>query len=274
MVEGNTKKAIPIFVSSTFTDLVEHRQAVQQTLARLEALVRGMEQFGSRPGKPRDECLAEVRKCRAYIGIFGLRYGSIDSESGMSLTHLEYLEAQRLGIPTLVYLLDEERHLVLPKFVDRGESGAKVAVLRQELLSRFTVGFFSSPDDLARQVAQDLPPLLLKLGFDVQPNILLQLVESLPRIDWLSDDRWLFLREKLGELAEGGIREPVLRCVVEYLLSFDRMTAAFVLAKGSSLDMREAIDLSRNIEKVLASVVSQGDTVILEENNAPENDAT
>jgi len=106
--------SLSIFVSSTYDDLKDQRAAVEQALHRLEALVRGMEYFGSRPGRPKDECLAEVRKCRAFIGIFGTRYGSIDPESGMSLTHLEYLEAQRLSIPTLVYLLDEERLRVRP----------------------------------------------------------------------------------------------------------------------------------------------------------------
>ena len=97
--EPNPARSLPIFVSSTYDDLRDHRVAVEQALHRLEALVRGMEFFGSRPGRPKDECLAEVRKCRAYVGIFGTRYGSVDPESGLSLTHLEFLEAQRLGIP-------------------------------------------------------------------------------------------------------------------------------------------------------------------------------
>lgn len=258
MSEEQRPPILPVFVSSTYDDLRDHRDAVRQALHRLETLVRGMESFGSRPGRPKDECLAEVRKCRVYIGIFGMRYGSIDPESGLSLTHLEFLEAQRLGIPALIYLLDEDRHPVFPRFVDRGDAGEKVAALRAELKRRFLVGFFTGPDDLARQVAQDLSSLLHKLGADVQPNILAQLVEALPRIDWLDEDRWRFIHGKLGSLAKRGIPMPVLRGAVEFLLAQDRLTSAYLLAMASDLDMRQAIDLSIEIEEVLTSVVDSG----------------
>ena len=258
MSADSVAKSLPIFVGSTYEDLRDHRAAVEQALHRLEALVRGMEYFGSRPGSPKEECLAEVRRCRAYIGIFGMRYGSVDPEAGLSLTHLEYLEAQRLSIPTLIYLLDEERHLVLPKFVDRGDGAEKLSSLKSELKRRFTVGFFTSADDLAPQVSQDLPVLLAKLGVDVQPNILAHLVEALPRIDWLSDDDWRFIRGKLGPLAERGVPEPVLRGAVEFLLSQDRLTASYLVAKASNLDIRQAITLSIDIEKILKSIIEDG----------------
>ena len=256
-VAQNTR-AIPIFVSSTFEDLRDHRTAVEHSLHRIEAVVRGMEFFGSRPGRPREECLAEVRKCRVYIGIFGTRYGSIDPQSQLSLTHLEYLEAQRIGIPTLIYLLDEERHPVLPRFVDRGELGAKLDSLRGELKRRHVVSFFESPADLARQVTQDLPGILQSLGVGVQSNILLQIVGDLPRIGWLTDERWTFLRGKLGDLAERGIPDPVLRGSAEYLLTGDRLSAAYLTAKGANFDLRQAIDHVVEIEKVIGAIVDNG----------------
>jgi hypothetical protein len=83
----------------------------------MEAVVRGMEYFGSRPETPKDECLRIVRGCRAYIGIFAIRYGSIDPETGKSFAQLEYEEAQRIGLPSLIYLIDEERQPILPSHV-------------------------------------------------------------------------------------------------------------------------------------------------------------
>ena len=56
--------SIPVFVGSTFTDLQPHRDAVREALHPLEAVVRGMEYFGSLPDTPKEECLRIVRGCR------------------------------------------------------------------------------------------------------------------------------------------------------------------------------------------------------------------
>lgn len=165
---GGPKQYVPIFVSSTHEDLKDYRTAVREALHRLEIIVRGMEYFGSKPGSPKDECLKAVKSCRVYIGIFAMRYGSIDKKTGKSITHLEYEEAQRLGLPTLIYLIDEENQPVLPKFVDIGENARKLADLKAELKQRLTVSFFTTPEDLAKRITQDLPPILQDIGVEIQ----------------------------------------------------------------------------------------------------------
>jgi len=165
---GAPKQYVPIFVSSTHQDLKDYRTAVREALHRLEIIVRGMEYFGSKPDSPKDECLKAVKSCRVYIGIFAMRYGSIDEETGKSITHLEYEEAQRLGLPTLIYLIDEENQPVLPKFFDIGENARKLADLKAELKQRLTVSFFTTPEDLAKRISQDLPPILQDIEVEVQ----------------------------------------------------------------------------------------------------------
>jgi hypothetical protein len=41
------------------------------------------------------------------VGVFGMRYGSIPDGHDKSMTNIEYDEAQRLGLPSLIYLLNE-----------------------------------------------------------------------------------------------------------------------------------------------------------------------
>lgn len=165
---GQAKQYVPIFVGSTYEDMKDYRVAVRETLHRLETTVRGMEYFGSKPRSPKQECLKAVRSCLAYIGIFGMRYGSIDEETGKSMTHIEYEEAQRLRLPTLIYLIDEEKQPVLPKFFDTGDNAEKLVNLKDELKKRFTVSFFTTPDDLAKRISQDLPPILESIGVEIQ----------------------------------------------------------------------------------------------------------
>ena|SRR5215475_15305293 len=65
---GEQKQHVPVFVSSTYEDLKEHRKAVRDALHRLETIVRGMEDFGSKTKTPKDECLKAVQSCKVYIG--------------------------------------------------------------------------------------------------------------------------------------------------------------------------------------------------------------
>lgn len=151
---------VRVFVSSTYNDLKRHRVAVREALVRMGQVARGMEYFGSRPEPPKVVCLEEVRSCGVYIGLIAMRYGSLDPATGRSLTHLEYEEAQKLGLPSLIYLLNEEEQPWLLKDVDKGEDADRLTDFKTELMSCHTVSFFTTPDDLAGKVTQDLSRLL------------------------------------------------------------------------------------------------------------------
>lgn len=142
---------IPIFVGSTYLDLKEYRSKVRDTLTRMETYVHGMEQFGARPGRPIEECLAEVRKCKIYIGIFAMRYGSIPDGYEKSMTELEYDEAQRLGLPSYIFVINEKKAKVAPADIDFTHQ-IQLNALKEKLTSRHMVEYFTSPEDLANKV--------------------------------------------------------------------------------------------------------------------------
>jgi hypothetical protein len=70
MIVVGTRPNLPVFVSSTFTDMQLYRHKALDALTQLEAIIRGMEHFGSLPGIPVEECRNVVRSCRLYVGIF------------------------------------------------------------------------------------------------------------------------------------------------------------------------------------------------------------
>src|SRR5262249_40405517 len=70
-------------------------------------------------------------------------------------------------LPALIYLIDEQKQPVLPKFVETGEGALKLKALKDELKKRYMVSFFTTPEDLAKRVAQDLPALLQGTGITV-----------------------------------------------------------------------------------------------------------
>jgi hypothetical protein len=189
---GDRKPYIPIFVGSTFTDLQMYRRAVAEALDQLEVIVKGMEHFGSKPGSPVEESLRVVASCKYYIGIFGMRYGTVPDRYDLSMTHLEYDEAQRQGLPSLIYILDEENQPILPKYVETGPGAEKLRVLKEQLKKYHTVSFFTTPESLRARILYDVPTLLAERGEEVseKPDFLesssdiqvLQQFKLLPKI--------------------------------------------------------------------------------------------
>ncbi|MBD5507434.1 MAG: DUF4062 domain-containing protein [Lachnospiraceae bacterium] len=162
MASTEIKQHIPIFISSTYEDLIPYREEVQRNLIRLEQIIKGMEYFGSNPQDSLTVCLSQVRESKLFIGIIGMRYGSIDDESGLSFSQMEYNEAIKNKIPTLIYIMSEE-HLIPVKFVDIGEKAEKLAEFKKNLKKQHTVSFFTSPDDLGKKIVKDVMDALSRL---------------------------------------------------------------------------------------------------------------
>lgn len=92
-----------VFVSSTYVDLKDERQAVLQTLLRMNCLPVGMELFPN--GRPDVWQLIEdlISRCDVYILILAGRSGTLAPDGSMSFTEKEFRLAQSLGKPMLIY---------------------------------------------------------------------------------------------------------------------------------------------------------------------------
>lgn len=156
-----------VFLSSTYEDLEEHRQAILRMLARFKRQVTGMEYFGARSGEPLEECLKEVRESGVYLGIIGTRYGSI-AKDGKSFTELEYEEALAQKKDIRIYILDEQNHPILPKFVDKGENADRLSRFKEKLQSKHMWKLFRSPDDLVSHISMDLINIFNDIGENVR----------------------------------------------------------------------------------------------------------
>lgn len=113
-----------VMVSSTFTDLVQHRRALMKAIDGQELKSIGMENDSALPGVDvLDSSLRMVRKAAAYVGVISHKYGQIPDDplrnpEGLSLTELEFNEAVRLGRPILLFIMGD-RHKVAPADVER-----------------------------------------------------------------------------------------------------------------------------------------------------------
>ena len=113
-----------------------------------------MEFFGSRTDAAVPACTKEIQACDFLVGIYAWRYGWQPNPQQPSITEQEFDFASGNGKKCLCYLVDES-HPWPPKHVDRGTS-ADLLVSFKAKVSGLVRSVFTTPDNLARQVAADL----------------------------------------------------------------------------------------------------------------------
>jgi Domain of unknown function (DUF4062)/Tetratricopeptide repeat len=148
-----------IYVSATYADLKEHRDKAYRALRQLGHNAIAMEDYVATDQRPLDKCLEDVAACDLYVGIFAHRYGYIPDQNdpdGRSITELEYRHAQALGIPRLVFVLDEGAPWPpgwMDVYTGDGSQGSRIRALREELGRERLVSFFTTSDQLAQQIS-------------------------------------------------------------------------------------------------------------------------
>jgi len=178
---------VRIFVSSTFADLRDQREAVIRGLLQLGHEVVAMEYFTAETAPPVDVVLKKIAPCQVYVGVFAWRYGYVpkalpddapaEAEAGCtSITHIEYLAAKAGKKEVLAFLLDEAApsppHLIDAFAADPtsnttiqpNDRGLRIRELRRELQQERIVSYFNTSADLETRVTAAVSNLGTSLG--------------------------------------------------------------------------------------------------------------
>ncbi|OBR90727.1 hypothetical protein CLRAG_33750 [Clostridium ragsdalei P11] len=102
-----TKKKLQIFISSTYIDLQEERQAAVEAILGSKHIPAGMELFRAGNVSQLETIKKWINESDIYMLILGGRYGSIESSSGKSYTEIEYRYAIDKKIPVFAVVLTE-----------------------------------------------------------------------------------------------------------------------------------------------------------------------
>lgn len=148
-----------IYLSATYQDLKEHRDAVYRILRMLRHDVISMEDYVAADTYPLHKCLADVAASDVYVGLLGWRYGYIPDQENpdrKSITELEYRQAGQSGLPRLMFLADKDASWP-NEFRDlrtgEGDRGQLITTFRAELENTKLVSHFRTPDHLAGLVS-------------------------------------------------------------------------------------------------------------------------
>lgn len=151
-----------IYVSSTFSDLEQHRAHLKLALEKAGYDVECMERYPAFDERPADKCLADVAVCDIYVVLVALRYGYVpadDNPAGKSITELEYDKAVDANRPKLAFMLDiDDEFGWPPKRQDPNwqDANSSIARFRARVGSELGRALFTTPESLATAVLQAL----------------------------------------------------------------------------------------------------------------------
>ena len=103
------KKKLQVFVSSTYTDLREERQAAVEAILTAGHIPAGMELFAAGNETQMNVIKRWIDESDVYMLILGGRYGSIEPISGKSYIQLEYEYAVEKGKPLFAVVINKDR---------------------------------------------------------------------------------------------------------------------------------------------------------------------
>lgn len=147
------EKKYQVFISSTYTDLIEERKKVLDILLMADCIPAGMEAFVATDAEQFEVIKKVIDLCDYYVLILGRRYGSINADTGISYTEMEYEYARSKGIPVLVFALDSSIDVSPDKVDTDVHKLAKLDDFRNKAMNNRLASVWKSVDDLTGKLA-------------------------------------------------------------------------------------------------------------------------
>lgn len=142
-----------VFLSSTYTDLINERKKVLDVLLMADCIPAGMENFVATDDEQFNVIKRVIDLCDYYILILGKRYGSINSKTGISYTEMEYNYAIEKGIPVLVFVIDDSVELPSNMVESDDIKRGKLAEFKNRALTNRLANIWKDTTDLMGKVA-------------------------------------------------------------------------------------------------------------------------
>lgn len=142
-----------VFISSTYTDLIEERKKAVDILLMADCIPAGMEAFVATDLEQFDVIKKVIDLCDYYVLIIGKRYGSINPETGISYTEMEYDYAISKDIPVLVFSLDTSVELPPEKCDSDPIKTEKLQAFRNRALNNRLASIWKDTEDLTGALA-------------------------------------------------------------------------------------------------------------------------
>jgi len=152
-------KKYQIFISSTYEDLKEERDAVLNGILIIRQFPVGMEYFGASSRDQWDIIKRTIDETDYFILIIGFKYGTEISDGkykGISYTEREYRYAKEKGIPILAFIEKSHDGISEEKRETDSHRMIKLDDFKADVMTHRMVDFWQSPGDLRTKVIASL----------------------------------------------------------------------------------------------------------------------
>lgn len=153
-----------VFISSTYTDLIDARNAAINTVLESYNFPVGMEMFGADNDEQWTIIKELIDSSDFYILIMGHRYGSISKKDGISFTEKEFDYALEKGVKFMCFVR-RDNVATLPH--ERDEDPVikeKLSKFRSKVTTDRNCEFWDSVDDLKHKISNSLYKNMRKHG--------------------------------------------------------------------------------------------------------------
>ena len=159
------KKKLQVFISSTYTDLREERQAAVEAVLTAGHIPAGMELFAAGDESQMNVIKRWIDGSDVYLLLLGGRYGSIEPAAHKSYIHLEYEYAISKGKPVFAVVVDdtyqEQRVRQFGSAVIETDQPHKLKEFRASVTTKM-VKFWSDPRDIKLAILETMAEFSLR----------------------------------------------------------------------------------------------------------------
>lgn len=229
---------VNVFLSSTYTDLIDERKSVHDFLENMGCHVIWMEDFAPQQHPPIKVCLSQLNKCQIYVCIIKKRYGSLESQTNKSMTQLEYERARDMNIKRCILIADSE-YPVKVKDIDDWESLKRLVEFQKIVEHENTIAKFNSMDELNGKVWNGVKNAILELHEDEFSDTVIQSVRKNADISFSFDATRRYQLDDVvlihGTVTNDNVKKIYLSLVQLSESEEDKSTSYFIVPKDEDI---------------------------------------
>lgn len=175
-------KKYQVFISSTYSDLIDERESIIKAILEMYHIPIGMEMFSAEDEDQWEIIRRTIEVSDYYILVLGLRYGSKTSD-GISFTQKEYEYALEKRIPILAFVMNDNVSVSKDK---RDDDLSEISDFRKKVLQNSKMAqFWETKDELIKNVSISLMKQIMQK----------------PGIGWVRGDKAISEEALTNELA-------------------------------------------------------------------------
>ena len=194
------EKKYQFFISSTYEDLKDERDAAVYAILTMEQFPIGMEMFSAADDDQWQIIKQAIDSSDFYILIIGNRYGSIEEATGISYTEKEYDYAVKKGIPVFAFIVDESASMTMDKIENDAHKMDRLKLFKEKVKnSGRYVKFWKNRDNIESLISQSVskavqrgnrPGWVRTSDFDIEKSYaeILRLTERVHILEALNSD--------------------------------------------------------------------------------------